>query len=405
MKEQKRKLLCIQNLPPSDDNLVQERTIQLDLNRLLYIDDLYWCQRAKRNWSLEGDYNSRFFHLSCLKRRRSNRITSTKDTAGISTSDENQIASIFIKYFLDLFCTTDACSAEFIQPHIAHQFSAEEILYLTEIPTNAEIKSAVFSIGSLKSPGFDGFNSHFFKTCWTIIAQEFCDFIRNFFVTNEMPNNINHTLLVLLPKTNTANSPDDFRPISLCTVLYKTISKVLATRKKLFLHQCISKYQSAFILSRNISDNCILAQELFHSMQRSTRSEGLVALKLDLSKAYDRVDWNFLVNMLTLFGFPQVFITWIYQCISTASYSVLINGQQHGYITPSRGIRQGCPLSPYLFVFVMEYLSRSLEALTRRHLFSGIQLGRGGEWISHLCYVDDILIFSSGDLFQLGVLK
>lgn len=129
-------------------------------------------------------------------------------------------------------------------------------------------------------------------------------------------------------------------------------------------------------------------------MNLSKRKEGLVVIKVYLENVSDKVDWDFLLSMLTNIEFPIMYVNWIRLCISL-----------HFYIKPRRGIKQGCHLSPYLFVFVVEFLSLRLESLREQNLLSGIQLGRQGEWITHLCYADDIFLFNSGSLIQLQVLK
>lgn len=167
------------------------------------------------------------------------------------------------------------------------------------------------------------------------------------------------------------------------------------------MDRCISKNQSAFIPCRSIFNNTILAQEGFHSITHSKKKDGLLTVKLDLDKAYDKVDWGFLLSMLSVFGFPNVFIKWIETCNTFATFSVSINRKRCGFIKPTRGIRQGCPLSPYLFVFITEFLSLQIQKYHYDRQFLGVQLGRQGSWLTHICYADDILIFSQGTIAQL----
>ena len=149
------------------------------------------------------------------------------------------------------------------------------------------------------------------------------------------PPNLNDTLLCLIPKCNDPQSMKDLRPISLCNVIYKIIAKVLANRMKHLLSRIISSTQSAFALGRSITDNAMIACELLHYMKRKQRGNvGEVALKLDISKAYDRVDWKFLQHMLQILGFDDRWIKWIMLCITTVRYSVLMNGSEVGPIIP-----------------------------------------------------------------------
>jgi hypothetical protein len=194
------------------------------------------------------------------------------------------------------------------------------------------------------------------------------------------------------------NSPSrvtEFRPISLCNVLYKIISKVLANRLKQVLPHIISLEQSAFIPGRLITDNILVAFETLHTMDtRLKGKEGFMAMKLDMSKAYDRLEWDFVEGVLRKIGFANRWISLLMSCIRTVTYLILINGQPHGLITPTRGLRQGDPLSPYLFILCAEVLSSLLQHSSKEGLISGVSLSRGGTRIHHLFFADDSLLFS-----------
>lgn len=169
----------------------------------------------------------------------------------------------------------------------------------------------------------------------------------------------------------------EFRPISLCNVIYKVISKMMTNRLKIILPHIISKNQSAFTPGRLITDNILIAFELLHSM-KNTRvgKDGSMALKLDVSKAYDRLEWGFLQGIMDKMGFDSKWSSLIMECVTTVSYSVKLNGDQCGWIKPTRGIQQGDPLSPYLFLFCAEGLSYLLKKRVQDGHISGVAASR-----------------------------
>jgi len=253
----------------------------------------------------------------------------------------------------------------------------------------------------MKAPRPDGFFACFYQANWGTINTEVCHAVLHFLNTGELDNQLNKTYIALIPKVLKPECVTEFRPISLCNVMYKLISKVLANRLKLVLPAIISCPQSAFIPGRLISDNIIVAFETMHAMQtRMWSTVGYMGVKLDMSKAYDRVEWTFLEALMLRMGFDVRWVYLIMQCVTSVQYSVIINGSLVGEIRPSRGIRQGDPISPYLFIICVEALSALIMRAERSGAISGVPSSPSGPKISHLFFADDSILFCKSNAVE-----
>jgi len=181
---------------------------------------------------------------------------------------------------------------------------------------------------------------------------------------------------------------------------------VLANRLKIVLPNCISDTQSAFVPGRSILDNAMVAIEVLHFIKAKTRGEDkYVALKLDISKAYDRMDWNYLRAVMNKMGFRNRWIHWMSMCIESVDYFVLVNGTQVGPIIPGRGLRHGDPLSPYLFIICTEGLSLLIRDAETRDILTGTKVCRQAPSVSHLLFVDDCFLFFKANEDQAHAMK
>ena len=205
------------------------------------------------------------------------------------------------------------------------------------------------------------------------------------------------------PKVKSPQKITKFRPISLCNVIYKIMSKILANRLKRILPVVIDESQSAFVPGRLITDNVLVAFETMHCInQRKKGKEALMAINLDMSKAYDRVEWAYLEAMMRKMGFHEKWISLIMMCVNMVSFSVLINNEPKGKIIPTKGLHQGDPISPYLFILCAEGLSAMLKREERVGHIKGVAVSRGAPRISHLLFADDSIVFCRATVEECG---
>ena len=308
-----------------------------------------------------------------------------------------------MRYFQNLLSTTSSSSMDGASRFFTGRIPENMRDPLIAAVTDEEIRHALFSIPDDKAPGPDGYTSLFFKRAWGIIGGDFTAAIRYFFSSGHLPKCVNATRITLIPKVENPRSLSDFRPISCCNVLYKCITKIVASRFREILPSVIGNAQSAFIPGRQISDSIFLTQELIRNYHLQTSSHRC-ALKVDIRKAFDTVSWDFILLALRTIGIPDTMIRWIQTCITTAHFSVALNGELHGFFRSGRGIRQGDPLSPYLFVLTMEGLAGIMRA-------TALDPGFTYHWrcrqtsITHLCFADDLMVFCHADTSSVRLVR
>ncbi|GMI69838.1 hypothetical protein HRI_000653100 [Hibiscus trionum] len=260
--------------------------------------------------------------------------------------------------------------------------------------TEAEILASFHYINPRKAPEIDGFPSSFYRQHWDLLGPEFLALCLDLLQGKADMASVNRSVIVLIPKVSDPTTMKHFRPTSLCTVIYKTISKVLVNRLKVVLPCCISASQAAFLSGRNITDNILIAHELVHSLHSngSAGSQG-AAVKLDMEMAFDRVEWSFLRDVMLRMGFAKDWVNLILRCVSSVSFTVRVNGSLSHEFFPSRGIRKGDPLSPFLFLICSQVLSVALEMEQREGRLMGLNASRHGPRVTHLIFADDSIVF------------
>ncbi|KAK2449324.1 hypothetical protein QL285_008530 [Trifolium repens] len=377
-----------------------ERYMEVQENhaKLLIQEETYWRQRAKMHWLKEGDLNTKFFHMSASSRQRKKKIVKLVNEANVEVKTQPEICETARNYFDHLF-QANTTSHDPILSIIAPKITQEDNDRLLAPITKEELKEALFQMHPDKAPGPDGFNPAFYQHFWDLCGSDIFEATKEWLDRGYFPSSLNETNICLIPKCENPVTMKDLRPISLCNVLYKMVSKLFANRLKGCLEKCVSEEQSAFVEGRSILDNALIAIEVIHALKRKTRGrKGELALKIDISKAYDKVDWGFLRGMLERLGFSNKWIHWIMLCVSSVNYSVLVNFEKVGPIFPGRGLRQGDPLSPYLFILVTEGLTALIKKSVASGNLHGVKICRGAPTVSHLLFADDCFLFCRSTL-------
>ena len=253
----------------------------------------------------------------------------------------------------------------------------------------------IFAMGRNRSPGPDGFPADFYVACWDIIGTDLVQAIKEIFQGQTFPRSWKATFIALIPKVTNPTSFREFRPISLCNVYYKVVSKIVTERLRVFLDRLISPEQCGFVQGRHIHDNIMLVHELAQSLDQDIRGSNVI-IKLDMEKAFDRIEWRSIAEVLRRFGFATAVINLVDICVRENHFSLLVNRHSTPFFTASRGLRQGDPLSPTLFILVEEVLSRSLSRAIAQGLIQPYYSKRGCPIISHSMFADDAILFLNG---------
>lgn len=355
-------------------------------------------EKARVKWLSEGDRNTAYFH-ACIKERHFQSKWNFCLDNGDFTSDTDVIGPIAVSHFSNLF-TSHAVNNrdEHINSFVSiipSLISTCQNEYLTRVPDWEEIYSTIFKMDPDSAPGPDGYNGHFFRKYANVLKDDLTLAIAEFFNGHSLPKSFTSTIISLIPKKPNPTSMNDVRPISLCNFKYKIISKILCDRLAPLLNDVISDEQSGFVKGRLIVDNVLLAHDLINDIDRKTKG-GNVVIKVDMAKAYDKLEWSFLIKVMAKMGFSQTFCNLVLNCISNNWFSVQIHGKRMGYFKSSRGLRQGDPLSSSLFIIAQEALSRQINFLSDIGDICSYKSSSLSNSITHLLFADDLLLFTNG---------
>lgn len=353
--------------------------------------------RSRVDWLRAGDRNTGFFHAQSTARRTRNRISALEDANGVLCETKEAIHAVVQQFYTNLYSAQEELVVDEVLHHVPVKVTEQMNDRLMRPFSAEEIDKALFAMAPLKAPGEDGFNAGFYQRHWNLIREDVTRAVLNFLNGGHMPEVVNKTVIVLIPKVKNPRNITQYRPISLCNVIYKICSKVLANRLREILDEIISEEQSAFVPGRLITDNVIMAYECIHAMRRKKGKQGWCAVKIDMMKAYDHVEWEYLQGVMLQLGFSEDWVSLVMKCVNSVSFQVKVNGELLPSFKPSRGFRQGDPISPYLFLLCGEGLSCMLKNYDGGWIDRGIRAGLRSPWVSHLLFADDCLVFMKAD--------
>ncbi|KAJ4758242.1 RNA-directed DNA polymerase (reverse transcriptase)-related family protein [Rhynchospora pubera] len=379
--EIEQEMLEVQMALPADMDVQRNRELQQEYTSMLLQIEEYWAQRSRVRWALLGDMNTSFFHASVVQRRRLNQISSIKleDGSTGSALHQNLLSGILTP---------------------GRRITVTEVACMSAQPSDVEIVQTVFSLNPNKAAGPDGVNGRLIQAYWDYFGPCITQEVKQFFITAQLDPNVAVSNTVLIPKVDHPATVSDYRPISVCNFLYKVISKLLANRMKSVIGKLILPNQTAFTPGRDKSENIIMLREVMHSFRKRSFNQHAFAFKCDLSKAFDRMEWNFVESVLVSYGFLGDYIQWISSCITSAQFRILFSGRADGFIKPTRGLRQGCTMSPYLFILAMDVLWRMLELDEANGGFQGVKLAANAPSLTSLMFADDLIIFGHAFIQQ-----
>ncbi|XP_019167308.1 PREDICTED: uncharacterized protein LOC109163041 [Ipomoea nil] len=337
-----------------------------DLCRVEMQEDAYWKQRAKQHWLKDADANTKFYHRYASNRRNKNTLVKIMNDSG-EWMEGDDMAGVVLDYFKRIFTTNNPVSGDLIYNNVTPRVTRAQNEVLMRPFEVGEVKDALFEMYPDKAPGPDGMNPGFYQSFWDIVGGDISAFVVDCLNTNSLPPGLNNTDVVLIPKKDVPEQVTDLRPIALSNVIYRIMAKMITRRMKPLMDSIISESQSAFIPGRLITDNILIASEVGHYLNRKQCGVvGWGALKLDMAKAYDRMEWPFLKGMMMALGFNDKWIELIMTCVTTVSYN---------------------------------FLAQEMS------LIHGCRVARGAPPISHLFFADDSLLFFKATVQEANEIK
>eukprot|EP00253_Pinus_taeda_P025607 PITA_25607 len=322
---------------------MQVDSLQQEWDNRCQQEEIFWRQKSRVQWSKEGERNTRLFHKSTMKHRAHNRITKLIDSQGKELNTHKEMESILVQHFQSIVEETIADISQFIKnltKHIPKLVTMEDNYNLNRLEMEEEVNEVIKDMHNEKAPG----KSHDTKQIQTHSFMQFG--VQN--------------------------------------------SKVIANRLKPLIPTLVSEEQTRYVEGRRILNNIIQAHEVVHSL-KTNKQVGMI-IQLDIAKAYDKLRWPYIREILKDYDFDHNWIKWVMALVTIASCSILLNGSPSRTFRPSRGLRQGDPLSPFLFILMMEGLGKMINLTKEEGRIKGLKLMQNGDTLTHQQFVDDTML-------------
>ncbi|KAJ4755501.1 RNA-directed DNA polymerase (reverse transcriptase)-related family protein [Rhynchospora pubera] len=324
---------------------------------------------------------------------------------GTLTGDDKAVRSIFLNYFRNLYSPIrmqdeTATAAQEARHEVFQQLDQNPLQKIPQtghqriisLPDYHEVKRVLFELGPDKSPGPDGLTARFFQQNWHVVGSDVVAQIKLIFQNEEIPDDWLKGYVTLIPKNAEPLTPAEYRPISVGNIIYRLVMKLVANRLRPFLKKIISKEQTAFLQGRCIADNILLVKEILHSFSQLSFKQHAFLMKADINKAFDKLDWQFMKFAMQYLNVPTKIINIMLSAYSRSKITININGKGDGFLTPTQGLRQGCPMSPYVFIISMEIFSRMLQGAMRNAMINGVKVAKTSPHLTHVVYADDLIL-------------
>lgn len=270
-----------------------QKKLWSEYEQVLYQEEVLWYQKSRCKWLQYGDRNTKYFHGATVFRRKKQRVEALQDNLGNWIADPATLKRMASSYFCSLY-TDDTSYIPFGVAGAFQSLSKEELSSIYLLVNSIDVRNALFDMGGMKAPGSDGYRAIFFQSQWETVGDSIIRLVADIFRHPHKISQLNETLICLIPKVENPANLKQFRPISLCNVTYKIITKIVAKRMRGVMSKLVAPMQCSFVPGGHSSDNIVIAQEVIHTMKKKTGVKGIMAIKIDLEKAYCSISGCFM---------------------------------------------------------------------------------------------------------------